>query len=109
MYPAPAIPAKNSGDVDSGFDSVVTSAPGAYWKTDEQLTQAAASATADVTVDDATASQTWEGFGGAFNELGWSYLSLLDQADRDKALNLLYGADGARFAFELPLAGRENR
>lgn len=33
VYPASRIPAKNSGDVDSGFDSVVTSAPGARPKT----------------------------------------------------------------------------
>ena len=42
--------------------------------------------------------QTWEGFGGAFNEMGWNYLSMLSPADRDKAIQLLFGADGARFA-----------
>ena len=26
-------------------------------------------------VNDANAYQTWEGFGGAFNEKGWSYLT----------------------------------
>src|SRR4029077_7751147 len=57
------------------------------------------SGNADVTVDDTATAQTWEGFGGSFNELGWSALSLLSQTDRDTALRLLYGADGARFAF----------
>jgi len=77
---------------------LVTSAPGAYWSTDGPLTEVT-SASADVTVDDTSAAQTWEGFGGAFNELGWNDLSLLSQADRDTAIDLLYGADGARFVF----------
>ena len=78
--------------------SLVTSAPDAYWKTGGQLTEVA-SGSADVTVDDTSTAQTWEGFGGSFNEKGWSYLSLLDPGDRDKAIRLLYGADGARFVF----------
>ncbi|HET7539839.1 MAG TPA: glycoside hydrolase family 30 beta sandwich domain-containing protein [Polyangiaceae bacterium] len=54
------------------------------------------SGTPDVTVND-TAAQTWEGFGGAFNEMGWKYLMLLNEADRAAALQLLFGNDGARF------------
>ena len=56
-------------------------------------------ADADVTVNDGATAQTWEGFGGAFNEMGWSALSMLDDSARDTAIRLLYGADGARFAF----------
>ena len=87
-----------SGGASGTVATLVTSAPGAYWKTDGQLTEVA-SGNADVTVSDASTAQTWEGFGGAFNELGWQYLSMLSEADRDAALHLLYGADGARFAF----------
>ncbi len=78
--------------------TLVTSAPGAYWKTDGQLTPVT-SGTSDVTVNETATAQTWEGFGGAFNEKGWSYLSMLSASDRDAAIHLLYGADGARFAF----------
>ena len=78
--------------------TLVTSAPGAYWKTDGALTPVT-SGGADVTVDDTSTAQTWEGFGGAFNEMGWNVLSMLSQEDRDTAINLLYGADGARFVF----------
>jgi glucosylceramidase len=78
--------------------TLVTSAPGAYWKTDGALT-AVTTGGADVTVDDASPAQTWEGFGGAFNEIGWNDLAMLSQADRDTAISLLYGADGARFVF----------
>jgi glucosylceramidase len=53
--------------------------------------------TATVTVDDTKPSQTWEGFGGAFNEKGWSYLTT--QALQDQAIQLLFGTDGAHFAW----------
>jgi glucosylceramidase len=79
--------------------SLVTSAPGAYWQTDGQLTEVTADGSADVTVDDGATAQTWEGFGGAFNEMGWSALSVLADADREAAIRLLFGDDGARFAF----------
>jgi glucosylceramidase len=78
--------------------TLVTSAPGAYWTTGGQLT-AVASGSADVTVDETATAQAWEGFGGAFNEKGWNDLSMLSEADRATAINLLFGADGARFAF----------
>jgi glucosylceramidase len=77
--------------------TLVTSAPDAYWKTDGQLTDATGSAS--VTVNETATAQTWEGFGGSFNEMGWSYLSMLSPSDRDAAIHLLYGADGARFVF----------
>ena len=76
---------------------LVTSTPGAYWSTDGQLSETRGKA--DVVVDDAAAAQTWEGFGGAFNELGWSYLSVLSADECERALQLLFGADGARFTF----------
>ncbi|HKO47074.1 MAG TPA: glycoside hydrolase family 30 beta sandwich domain-containing protein [Polyangiaceae bacterium] len=75
---------------------LVTSAANAFWKTDGMLTEVTAG-TPDVTVNDASAAQTWEGFGGAFNELGWKYLMMLSEPERIKALNLLFGDDGARF------------
>jgi glucosylceramidase len=78
--------------------TLVTSAPGAYWQTSGALTEVTG-ATADVTVDDASTAQIWEGFGGAFNEIGWNVLSMLSDSDRETAIQLLYGADGARFAF----------
>jgi glucosylceramidase len=76
--------------------TLVTSAPNAYWNTSGTLTTVT-NGTATVTVNDTNAMQAWEGFGGAFNELGWKYLQMLSQADRDKALQLLFGADGAHF------------
>ena len=42
-------------------------------------------------------AQKWEGFGGAFNELGWKYLTALGATDQAKALDLLFGSDAAHF------------
>ena len=56
--------------------------------------------TADITVNDATTYQTWDGFGGSFNEMGWDNLSMLSATERDRAIKLLFDAtDGARFVF----------
>lgn len=75
---------------------LVTSAQGAYWQTDGMLTDSTAAAT--VTVNDTQAAQTWEGFGGSFNELGWSFLT--SQAMKDTAIQLLFSAtDGCNFAW----------
>jgi glucosylceramidase len=52
-----------------------------------------------VTVNEDTTAQTWDGFGGSFSEAGWDVLQLLTPAERDHALTLLFGMDGARFAF----------
>jgi glucosylceramidase len=73
---------------------LVTSAPGAYWKTDGTLTDSTAAAT--VTVNDAMLLQKWDGFGAAFNELGWSVLTSSEM--QTQALKLLFSAsDGAAF------------
>jgi glucosylceramidase len=53
--------------------ALATSTHGAYWKTDGQLS--------------------------TFRERSFDALSLLDAADRDRALNLLFGAEGLRFSF----------
>jgi glucosylceramidase len=75
---------------------LVTSAEGAYWKTDATPTDSTAQPT--VTVNATQEAQTWEGFGGSFNELGWKYLT--SQAMKDTALRLLFSAtEGANFVW----------
>ncbi len=75
---------------------LVTSASGAYWVTTGTLTEVAGG-TPTVTVNDASTAQSWEGFSGAFNEMGWEYLSMLSEGDRNRALQLLFGVDGCHF------------
>ena len=83
----PAVYTSTNGSCVSGSGTTWT--PG---------TIATSTANATVTVNDGTQSQTWEGFGGAFNEKGWQYLQMLSQSDRDRAMKLLFGTDGAHFA-----------
>jgi glucosylceramidase len=60
---------------------------------------------ADVTVID-TVGQTWEGFGGAFNELGWTVLA--SQTMKDEAMQLLFGTDGAHFTWgRIPMGAND--
>lgn len=74
----------------------VTSAQNAYWQTGTMTT--VNSGTATLTVNDGTTFQTFSGFGGAFNEKGWSYLQMLSASDRSKAMNLLFDwTNGAHF------------
>jgi glucosylceramidase len=83
-----------AGGTAPATNALVTSASGAFWKT-ATWTESTGSAT--VTVNDANAYQTWEGFGGAFNEKGWSYLT--SQQMKDQALALLFSKDGCNFAW----------
>jgi glucosylceramidase len=83
-----------SGGAPAAANALVTSASGAFWKTG---TWTESTANATVTVNDTTSYQTWEGFGGAFNEKGWSYLST--KALQDQAISLLFGKDGCNFAW----------
>jgi glucosylceramidase len=76
--------------------ALVTSANGAFWQTTAKWTEVT-TGTADVTVNDTSTAQTWEGFGGAFNEKGWSYLTT--DAMKNQAIQLLFGTDGAHFAW----------
>jgi len=92
---AGGITGASGGSIASPLPQLVTSASGAYWKTDGAWTESTGNA--DVTVNDGSVSQTWEGFGGAFNEMGWAALQKLSEDDRKKALQLLFGDDGARF------------
>jgi len=85
-----------TGGTPASQTALVTSGPSGYWQTSGQLTTVT-SGNATVTVNDSTTAQTWEGFGGAFNEKGWAALSALSDADRTTAIHLLYGSDVARF------------
>lgn len=95
--------ASTSGEPDSDVtvappgpqpDTLVTSTSGAFWAT---ATWTESTANATVTVNQANKYQTWDGFGGAFNELGWSYLTT--PALQEEALQLLFGEDGCNFAW----------
>jgi glucosylceramidase len=88
----------SAGGSPAPLPAYVTSGPSAYWSTTGTLTTVT-SGTVDITVNDTTTYQTWDGFGGAFNEMGWDDLMQLSASDRNLAVSLLFGQDGARFVF----------
>lgn len=47
---------------------------------------------------DGSTGQTWEGFGGCFNELGWHALSGLDDNQRESVLGSLFSDQGCRLS-----------
>jgi glucosylceramidase len=72
-----------------------TAGASTYWVTG---TLSTSTSSATVTVNDGTTiTPNWQGFGGAFNEMGAKYLALLSTADQNKALDLLFGSDAAHF------------
>ncbi|WP_044986602.1 glycoside hydrolase family 30 protein [Sorangium cellulosum] len=78
--------------------TLITSGPNDYWKTGTPTE--VTSGNADVTVDEATTHQRWDGFGGTFNEVGWNVLSMLGEAERARAIELLFDKhEGAAFAY----------
>jgi glucosylceramidase len=66
-------------------------------------------AAATVTVDEGQMYQEWLGFGGTFNEKGWDALAVLPEAERERALKLLFDkVDGAGFTFgRIPLGSSD--
>ncbi len=93
-------PGCESGNRD-GSPALTVSSPGAYWKEGAvRLLEGRAAGSADLAVRDDERYQEIDGFGGAFNEKGWDALLVLDEAERQRALRLLFsGEDGARFRF----------
>jgi glucosylceramidase len=83
--------------------AVITSSADAFW-VEGQLTEGV-DVNADIVLDPETQFQTWEGFGGTFDESGWVALEQLEPEERARAMRLLFDAnEGARFAWgSLPI------
>ena len=82
----------------SAAPELMTSGPGAYWMTG-QVTKVT-SGTAGLVVDQNTKYQRFDGFGGAFNEMGWDALSVLTSEQVTNAMKLLFDPQaGAKFVF----------
>jgi len=89
--------APGTGGGPAAQTTLVTSASGAYWNTSATLTTVT-TGTVNVTVNDGTPAQKWDGFGGAFNELGWTYLT--SSTMQTQAVTLLFSSTaGANFAW----------
>lgn len=77
---------------------VVSSNTGGMWNEGE--VEVVTAGTPNFTVDTSKTAQTWLGFGGTFNEKGWTALLELSEADRETAMKLLFSkAEGAAFTW----------
>lgn len=64
--------------------------------------------TADVTVITDKTLQTVDGFGGCFNELGWTTLNALNEAERDKIIKDLFSPEGMNFTLgRMPIGAND--
>lgn len=64
--------------------------------------------TADITVLTDKALQTVDGFGGCFNELGWTTLSALSETDRDAVIKDLFSSEGMNFTLgRMPIGAND--
>ena len=63
----------------------------------------------NLNVDPARTNQTIDGFGGCFNELGWTSLSALSEADRESVLHEFFDPTaGARFTYcRMPIGAND--
>jgi glucosylceramidase len=101
----PAGGRSGTGGVPAPASLLVTSAPGSYWQAGTFTETTSGSAA--VTVNDSVAAQPWEGFGGTFNEIGWSLLT--SKAMQDQAMALLFSSsDGANLAWGLIPIGADD-
>jgi glucosylceramidase len=77
--------------------TLVSWAQGGQWQEGE-ATEGGSSP--NFTVNSGQTYQQWLGFGGTFNEMGWDALSVLDSAERDRAIRLLFDkTEGIGFTF----------
>ena len=68
------------------------------WKSEKNLVSFSTTKQPDVMIDRNTKLQTIEGFGGCFNELGWTALSQLSEKERKDIFRELFAPDsGAGF------------
>jgi len=89
-----------TGAGQSASDTIpdlIISSEGGYWQPGNFIITT--NGVADVTVDEKSKKQLWEGFGGTFNEAGWDALSVVS-SEIPRALKLLFDeTDGANLAY----------
>ncbi|MBN1601683.1 MAG: hypothetical protein JW915_08745 [Chitinispirillaceae bacterium] len=56
--------------IGSTLPDLIISSENNYWQTGT-ITQVT-SGTPDITIDNSSKKQNWEGFGGTFNKMGWN-------------------------------------
>jgi glucosylceramidase len=87
----------------------IATTPTASWVRQPRLRPTTQAGPADVTIDVLHPLQTIQGFGTCFNELGWTSLSALPPADREKIMRELFAPGvGANFTIcRMPIGAND--
>ncbi|MDR1502294.1 MAG: beta-glycosidase [Prevotella sp.] len=86
----------------------VSTTPDSCFVENPSIAMTEATAEVDVTILTDKPLQTVDGFGGCFNELGWTTLSALNDADRDAVIKDLFSEDGMNFTLNrMPLGAND--
>ena len=86
----------------------VSTTPDSCFVENPSIAMTEAIAEVDVTILTDKPLQTVDGFGGCFNELGWTTLSALNEADRDAVIKDLFSEDGMNFTLNrMPLGAND--
>src|SRR5687767_7576161 len=96
--PAPPAPVVASNTKGKPAPILVVTAADRAFAPSTPVTSVAGGSVPDVVVEPKKAQQTMEGFGGAFNEHGWSALLALEPAEREAVLKSIFDSKaGLRF------------
>ena len=77
---------------------MVTTTEHEAWKITEIKKTSNIAANSDIVIDNSKTLQTIDGFGGCFNELGWTSLNYLEEKDRESVMKELFSPGvGANF------------
>ncbi len=89
--------------------SCVTTTKDAAWQVQSLAAPGWRWDTLNLNVDLSATAQTMEGFGGCFNELGWTSLQKLSEADRESVMRELFDPSaGARFTLcRMPIGAND--
>ena len=89
--------------------SCVTTTKDAAWQVQSLAAPGWRWDTLNLNVDPSATAQTMEGFGGCFNELGWTSLQKLSEADRESVMRELFDPSaGARFTLcRMPIGAND--
>lgn len=86
----------------------VSTTPDSCFVENPAITLAGIEGSADITVLTDKTLQTVDGFGGCFNELGWTTLSALNETDRDAVIKDLFSSEGMNFTLgRMPIGAND--
>ena len=105
----PSVVRAQAPSVSAGEASCISTTAATPWQTQALAKPGWRWDALNLNVDMAATAQTMDGFGGCFNELGWTSLSKLSDGDRESVLRELFDpVAGARFSLcRMPIGAND--